>query len=136
MINVTKFLILCSILAVIGCQKKEPPAPAFNIQGIKTSIARIQISPLAFDGAQVVILGFVKEIKNSDSENEQNLLILTDEYGNSISVEFSGTLEFEKNDTVVVGGKYRKNKNLIISEEIVKVIVDKDGITPSNDLQK
>lgn len=136
MINVTKLLIFCSIFAIIGCQKKEPPAPVFNIQGIKTSISKIQISPLAFDGAQVVVLGFVNEIKNSESENEQNLLVLIDQYGNSINVESEEMLVFEENDTVLVGGKYRRNKNLIISEEIIKVIVDKDGIRPYNDLQK
>ncbi|MGI9534051.1 MAG: hypothetical protein ACR2NW_03800 [Thermodesulfobacteriota bacterium] len=136
MINVTKLLIICSLLAIIGCQKKEPPSPAFNIRGIKTSIAKIQISPLAFDGAQVVVLGFVKEIKNSESQHEKNLLILTDDYGNSINVESEEVLDFEENDILVVGGKYRKNSNLIISDEIVNVIIDKEGIRPSNDLEK
>ena len=136
MINVTNLLIICSALAIIGCRTKEPPAPVFNIQGIKTSIAKIQISPLAFDGAQVVILGFVNEINNSDSEHEKNILVLIDQYGNSINVESMKILEFEQNDTVLVGGKYRRNSNLIVSDKIIKVIVDKDGIRPSNDLQK
>ena len=136
MINVTKLLIICSVLAIIGCQKKEPPTPTFNIQGIKTSIAKIQISPLAFDGAQVVILGFVNEINNSDSEHEKNLLVLIDQYGNSINVESMDFLEFEQNDTVLVGGKYRRNSNIIISDEIIKVIIDKDGLRPLNVLQK
>ena len=134
--NVTKLLIICSIFAFIGCQKKEPPTPAFNIKGIKTSISKIQISPLAFDGAQVVVLGFVNEVTNTESEHEKNLLVLIDQYGNSINVESMEILEFEQNDTVVVGGKYRRKSNLIVSEEIIKVIVDKDGIRPSNDLQK
>jgi len=133
--NVTKLLIISSTIAIFSCQKKEPPAPVFNIQGIKTSIAKIQISPLAFDGAQVVVLGFVNEINNSDSENEQNLLVLMDQYGNSINVESEEILDFQKNDTVLVGGKYRRNSNVIISEKIIEVIIDKDGIRPLNDLQ-
>ena len=136
MINVPKLLIICSLLVLIGCQKKEPPVPAFNIRGIKTSIAKIQISPLAFDGAQVVVLGFVDEVNNSESEHEKNVLILVDNLGNSINVESEELLEFEQNDVVVVGGKYRRNSNLIISNEIVEVVVDKDGIRPLNDLEK
>ena len=135
MINVTKILLICSAIAIIGCRKEEPPSPAFNIRGIKTSIAKIQISPLAFDGAQVVVLGFVNEINNAESENEQNLLVLIDHYGNSINVRSNETLYFEKNDTVIVGGKYRRNSNLIISDEIIEVIIDKDGIKPLNDLE-
>ena len=136
MSNLTKILILCSTIAIFGCKKDEPPAPVFNIQGIKTSIAKIQISPLAFDGAKVVVLGFVNETINADSENEKNMLVLIDQYGNSINVETEQILDFNRNDTVLVGGKYRKNSNLIISEEIVEVIIDKDGIRPLNDLEK
>ena len=63
-------------------------------------------------------------------------VLLADDFGNSINVESEKILEFEENDIVVVGGKYRKNSNLIISDDIIKVIVDKDGIRPSNDLEK
>lgn len=114
--------------------KKEQLEPVFNIKGIKTSIVKIQLSPLAFDRAQVVVLGFVKEIKSF--EDDRRILLITDEYGNSINVEFLGVLEFKENDTVVVGGKYSKNRNVIISEEVVKVILDKDGIKPAGDLRK
>ncbi len=134
MFNVTKLLIFSSVLIIVGCSKKEQLEPVFNIKGIKTSIVKIQLSPLAFDRAQVVVLGFVKEIKSF--EDDRRILLITDEYGNSINVEFLGVLEFKENDTVVVGGKYSKNRNVIISEEVVKVILDKDGIKPAGDLRK
>ncbi len=133
--KISKLLIICiSLIVLAGCQKKEQPKPVFNITGIKTSIARIQISPIAFDGAQVVVLGFVEEIKNL--ENKQGILTLADHYGNNINVELTEIPEFDKNDTVVVGGRYRKNKNIIISETVIKVTVTKDGIKPSSSFDK
>lgn len=136
MVKISKLLIICSLLTTLtGCQKTEQPKPAFNITGLKTSIAKIQISPIAFDGAQVVVLGFVKEIRNL--KNEQKTLVLSDEYGNSIKVEFTtDPSELNKNDTIIVGGKYRKNTNVIESEKVIKVTVTKDGIKPSGDFDK
>lgn len=135
MFKILKLLIICSSLIVFaGCQKKEQSKPVFNIKGIKTSITRIQISPLAFDGANVVVLGFVEGIKNL--EDKQEVLVLTDKYGNSINVEFTEMPELDKHDTVIVGGKYRKNKNIIISEKIIEVTVNRDGIKPSNSFDK
>ena len=130
------FTVSLLLTGLFSCNKKTPPSPTFNVRGIKTSIAKIQVSPLAFDGAQVVLMGFVEEINNSDTENEKNILVLSDNYGNTINVEFDEQLFFEQNDIVLVGGKYRKNENLIISEEIIEVTVDKDGIKPLNDLEK
>jgi len=87
-----------------------------------------------FDGADVVVLGFVEGIKNL--ENKQEVLVLADKYGNSMNVEFTDMPELDKHDTVIVGGKYRKNKNIIISEKIIKVTVTRDGVKPSDSFDK
>ena len=132
----TIFTITLLFTGLYACNKKSPPSPTFNVRGIKTSIAKIQVSPLAFDGAQVVLMGFVAEVNNAETQDDKNVLVLSDNYGNTINVESEEQLFFEQNDMVLVGGKYRKNENLIISEEIIEVTVDKDGIKPLNDLEK
>ena len=101
-----------------------------------------------------MVLGFITEINYADEvdtdvqsdENdeeiteeteiqEENILVLSDSQGNTINVQFEETDEFAINDTVVVSGKYNNGTNTIVSDEIIKVVIDKDGIRPYNDLE-
>ena len=154
MTNLIKLLFFSTIILLAGCPKKQPQQPAFNVAGMKTTIKRVQVSPIAFAGAKIVVLGFITDITYADEidtdvqadENgeeiteeteiqEENILVLSDSQGNTINVQFEETDEFAINDTVVVSGKYNNGTNTIVSDEIIKVIIDKDGIRPYNDLE-
>ena len=154
MTNLIKLLFFSTIILLAGCPKKQPQQPAFNVAGMKTTIKRVQVSPIAFAGAKIVVLGFITEINYADEvdtdvqsdENdeviteeteiqEENILVLSDSQGNTINVQFEETDEFAINDTVVVSGKYNNGTNTIVSDEIIKVVIDKDGIRPYNDLE-
>ena len=154
MTNLIKLLFFSTIILLAGCPKKQPQQPAFNVAGMKTTIKRVQVSPIAFAGAKIVVLGFITEINHTDEvdtdvqsdENneeiteeteiqEENILVLSDSQGNTINVQFEETDEFAINDTVVVSGKYNNGTNTIVSDEIIKVVIDKDGIRPYNDLE-
>ena len=156
MSNLIKLLFLSTIILIAGCPKKQPKQPAFNVAGMKTTIKRVQVSPIAFAGAKIVVLGFITDISYADevdtevSEDdngnqdeavddveiqEENILILSDSQGNTINVEFEDTDNFAINDTVVVSGNYNNGTNTIVSDEIIKVVIDKDGIRPYNDLE-
>ena len=154
MSNLIKLLFFSTIILLAGCPKKQPQQPAFNVAGMKTTIKRVQVSPIAFAGAKIVVLGFITEINYADEvdtdvqsdENdeeiteeteiqEENILVLSDSQGNTINVQFEETDEFAINDTVVVSGKYNNGTNTIVSDEIIKVVIDKDGIRPYNDLE-
>ena len=154
MTNLIKLLFFSTIILLAGCPKKQPQQPAFNVAGMKTTIKRVQVSPIAFAGAKIVVLGFITEINyadevdtdvQSDENNEEiteeteiqeeNILVLSDSQGNTINVQFEETDEFAINDTVVVSGKYNNGTNTIVSDEIIKVVIDKDGIRPYNDLE-
>ena len=136
MTNLIKLLFFSTIILLSACPKRQPPAPAFNLPGQKTTIAKVQISPTAFAGARIVVLGFVSDVVKAENEDEDNILIISDSYGNTMNVSFEDIDPLYRNDTVLVNGKYRNSENLIVSENIIKVIVDKDGIRPYNDLQK
>ena len=154
MTNLIKLLFFSTIILLAGCPKKQPQQPAFNVAGMKTTIKRVQVSPIAFAGAKIVVLGFITDITYADEidtavqadENgdeiteeteiqEENILVLSDSQGNTINVQFEETDEFTINDTVIVSGKYNNGTNTIVSDEIIKVIIDKDGIRPYNDLE-
>ena len=154
MTNLIKLLFFSTIILLAGCPKKQPQQPAFNVAGMKTTIKRVQVSPIAFAGAKIVVLGFIADITYAEEidtdvqadENgeeitevtdiqEENILVLSDSQGNTINVQFEETDEFAVNDTVIVSGKYNNGTNTIVSEEIIKVIIDKDGIRPYNDLE-
>ncbi|MGH7886056.1 MAG: hypothetical protein ACRENO_10220 [Thermodesulfobacteriota bacterium] len=129
-------LITINIIAIIllitaSCSKKEV-IPEFNIPGIKTSISRIQISPLAHDGARVVVLGFIKNIKSQININEPSTLTLSDIKDNSIEVEFNSDFKGEIDEQVIVGGLYRKDINRIVDGEVYKFIIEDDIIKPLN----
>lgn len=149
MSNLIKLLFFSTIIFLAGCPKKQPSTPAFNVQGMKTTIKRVQVSPIAFAGAKIVVLGYITDIsyaeetaENTDTEEkeeqevqENNILILSDSSGNTINVQFEELENMAINDTVVVSGNYNKGDNTIVSDEIIKVVVDKDGIRPYNDLE-
>ncbi len=149
MSNLITLLFFSTIFFLVGCPKKQPSAPAFNVQGMKTTIARVQVSPIAFAGAKIVVLGYITNIsyaeetaedveteeKEVQEVQENNILILSDSYSNTINVQFEELENIAVNDTVVVSGKYNNGENMIVSEEIIRVVIDKDGIKPYNDLE-
>jgi len=152
MSNLIKLLFFSTIILLTGCPKKQPKEPAFNVQGMKTTIKRVQVSPIAYAGAKIVVLGYITDISYADEVTEEtdpadpenkdieekeiqenNILILSDSGGNTINVQFEEIEGIAVGDTVVVSGNYNNGKNMIDSDEIIKVIVDKDGIRPYKD---
>ena len=153
MSNLIKLLFFSSVILLVGCPKEEPQTPAFNVPGMKTTIKRVQVSPIAFAGAKIVVLGFITDIsfadeivdENDSTENEteaniddeiqeENILILSDSAGNTINVKFEEIEEgIRVGDTVLVRGTYDNGRNMILSDELIKVIIDKDGIRPYKD---
>ncbi len=152
MSNLIKLLFFSTIILLAGCPKKQPKEPAFNVQGMKTTIKRVQVSPIAFAGAKIVVLGYVTDITYADEIEEEtdpagpdaepiedreiqedNILILSDSYGNTINVQFEELEKITIGDTAVVSGTYNNGKNMIVSKEIIKVVIDKDGIRPYKD---
>ncbi len=152
MSNLIKLLFFSTIILLVGCPKEEPKEPAFNVQGMKTTIKRVQVSPIAFAGANIVVLGYVTDISFADEVveetdpadpemepiedkeiQENNILILSDSGGNTINVEFEEIEGIAVGDTVIVRGTYNNGENMIVSDELIKVIVDKDGIRPYKD---
>jgi len=152
MSNSIKLLFFSTIILLAGCPKKQPKEPAFNVQGMKTTIKRVQVSPIAYAGAKIVVLGYITDISYADEVTEEtdpadpenkdieekeiqenNTLILSDSGGNTINVQFEEIESIAVGDTVVVSGNYNNGKNMIVSDEIIKVIVDKDGIRPYKD---
>ena len=152
MSNLIKLLLFSTIILLVGCPKEQPKEPAFNVQGMKTTIKRVQISPIAYAGAKIVVLGYITDITFADevtddpeavdTENgqeedkeiqENNIMVLSDSGGNTINVQFEEIEGIAVKDTVVVSGNYNNGKNMIISDELIKVIVDKDGIRPYKD---
>jgi len=150
--NSIKLLFFSTIILLAGCPKKQPKEPAFNVQGMKTTIKRVQVSPIAYAGAKIVVLGYITDISYADEVTEEtdpadpenkdieekeiqenNTLILSDSGGNTINVQFEEIESIAVGDTVVVSGNYNNGKNMIVSDEIIKVIVDKDGIRPYKD---
>lgn len=152
MSNLIKLLFFSTIILLVGCPKKQPKEPAFNIRGMKTTIKRVQVSPIAFAGAKIVVLGYITDITYADEIiddpeavetdepiekdeeiQEENIMVLSDSQGNTINVQFEELDEMGLNDTVVVSGKYNNGKNMIVSDEIIKVVIDKKGIRPYKD---
>lgn len=117
------------IFSALSCNKpsKNQELP-LNVSGIKTTITRIQISPLAHDGAKVVIIGVVNKITK---ENNISRLVLSDTKGSIITAESSEDLNFENGQQVLLGGIYRRKENTIYADEIHEIAPD-DGIRPLN----
>lgn len=98
-----------------------------NISGIRTTISRILISPLAFDGAVVAVEGLATDVRKEPGGTKTTFK-LSDLRGNYINVSTSGALEILENDLLVVGGIYRRTENEIEAEEVEKVqLKEKEG---------
>ena len=121
-------LVPALLIMFTGCgSRNEEEIPGANIAGIRASITKILISPLAFDGAVVAVEGLARDVKkeNSDGQNAVTTFKLSDLQGNYIRVSIQGTLEISGNDYLVVGGIYRREKNEIEAQEIQKILQEK-----------
>lgn len=124
-------LILALLIVIAGCAKtNEEEIPGANIAGIRASITKILISPLAFDGAIVAVEGLVRDVKKEKSDREKSVTTfkLYDLQGNFINVSTLSTIKILENDYLLVGGIYRREKNEIEAQEIEKIqIEDREG---------
>jgi hypothetical protein len=112
---------------IIACSSgKEKEIPGMNIRGIRTSISRILISPLAFDGAIVAVEGLARDVKKESINKEGKIIFkLSDIRGNFINVSIRDTREIHENDYLIVGGIYRRTTNEIEAEQIEKIQLEK-----------
>ncbi|MCH8029969.1 MAG: hypothetical protein IH874_08575 [Candidatus Dadabacteria bacterium] len=103
---------------LIGCGGKELP-PGHDIAGIRAPIHKILLSPLAYDGAIVVVEGIVKhpeqEIDEETQKSKESKISfkLYDLSGLYINVTLQGPFPVEENSFVVLGGIYRRASNEI-----------------------
>lgn len=124
--GLTPLLVLITAL-IVSCSNKEKEIPGMNISGIRTTISRILISPLAFDGAVVAVEGLATDVRKEPGGTKTTFK-LSDLRGNYINVSTSGALEILENDLLVVGGIYRRTENEIEAEEVEKVqLKEKEG---------
>jgi hypothetical protein len=118
------FFILPIVLLVVCGGGKEKEIPGMNISGIRTTISRILISPLAFDSAIVAVEGFAQDVKKQAGNGEESgktLFKIADLRGNFINVSISGNLEIFEKDHLIVGGIYRRTANEIEAEQVEKI---------------
>lgn len=137
------FLPILMIFIIVGCNKEPEYIPGAGIQGIRETISRILLSPIAYDGATVVIEGTVqnfseqKEPDSTDPDDLESTFKLVDTRGNSINIVMPGQWEIAENDYLVVGGLYRKNPNEIEAKQFEKVdFEDKDEEEINKEIQK
>lgn len=99
---------------IIGCAKETIPVGA-GIVGIRASINKILVFPLAFDGAIVVVEGIATEVSIGQMQDEQTItkFKLANFSGTYINVVFDGSQEITDFNYVVVGGTYDRQKNEI-----------------------
>ncbi len=127
--NFTKrvFLLVTVFFIITGCGgEKKVLAP--QIQGMRTSIKRILISPLAFDGAIVALEGIVRDVEEESVNDDEpkTRFKLSDLSGNYIIVSMRTSWVVQENDFVVVGGVYRRTKDEIEAKQIEVVALEKD----------
>ncbi|MEM4658743.1 MAG: hypothetical protein QXX77_10035 [Candidatus Methanosuratincola sp.] len=104
-------------LPLSGCGKKEPPL-GYRVSGIRATVGKILVSPLAFDGAVVAVEGIAKDVRTSTAESPYITFKLSDLMGNYINVTIKGDHTLKENDYLVVGGIYRRARNEIEAREI------------------
>lgn len=116
-------LVPALLIILTGCGSRNEEIPGANIIGIRATITKILISPLAFDGAIVAVEGLARDAKKESSKGQKPVTTfkLSDLQGNFINVSTPDTLEISENDYLVVGGTYRKEKNEIEAQEIQKI---------------
>ncbi len=126
--NKTILIIGIFVLFSFACKKNEY-VPGSSIAGIRASINKILVSPLAFDGAVVVVEGIARDIeeKYGEYENSRGLSFkLTDLYGNYININAPSGWDIVDKDYVILGGKYDRKSNSINAEQLEVTIYDKD----------
>jgi hypothetical protein len=106
----------------------EKEMPALQISGIRTTIRRILISPLAFDGANVALEGIAHDIKEEKTDEGLPIIVfkLTDLGGNFINISMPSSWVVMEDDYMVVGGIYRRTKNEIEAQHIEVIVLEDD----------
>jgi hypothetical protein len=118
---------LLLIFSITSCGgEKEIPAP--QISGIRTTIERILISPLAFDSAQVAVEGIAHDINEAKTGEDVPTIIfkLTDRAGNFINVSIPSSWVVMEDDYMVVGGIFRRSKNEIEAQQLEVIVLEED----------
>ena len=143
---IRKLIIIMPLLVIfifVGCNKEPEYLPGAGIQGIREPIFRILLSPVAFDGAIVVVEGVVRdysEQKEAGAESDDDVeatFQLFDTRGGSINIRMPGQWEIVDNDYLIVGGIYRKNLNEIDAQQFEKVdFEDKDEKDIDKEIEK
>lgn len=143
---IRKLIIIMPLLVIfvfVGCNKEPEYIPGAGIQGIREPIFRILLSPVAYDGAIVVIEGTVRdytEEEETGSGGDDDLeatFELFDTKGASINIRIPGQWEIADNDYLIVGGIYRKNPNEIEARQFEKVdFQDKDEKDIDKEIEK
>ncbi|HEX9831270.1 MAG TPA: hypothetical protein VGA94_06240 [Thermodesulfobacteriota bacterium] len=122
--------IILAIVLLIACGGgKEKEIPGMNIAGIRTTISRILISPLAFDSAIVVVEGLAHDVKKetvNGGKTEKTFFKLADLRGNFINVSILGKWEIVENDHLIVGGIYRRARNEVEAEQVEKIKLEEE----------
>jgi hypothetical protein len=122
--------IILTIVLFIACGGgKEKEIPGMNIAGIRTTISRILISPLAFDSAIVVVEGLAHDVKKetvNGGKAEKTFFKLADLRGNFINVSILGKWEIVENDHLIVGGIYRRARNEVEAEQVEKMKLEEE----------
>jgi hypothetical protein len=122
--------IILAIVLLIACGGgKEKEIPGMNIAGIRTTISRILISPLAFDSAIVVVEGLAHDVKKetvNGGKAEKTFFKLADLRGNFINVSILGKWEIVENDHLIVGGIYRRARNEVEAEQVEKIKLEEE----------
>jgi hypothetical protein len=122
--------IILAIVLLIACGGgKEKEIPGMNIAGIRTTISRILISPLAFDSAIVVVEGLAHDVKKetvNGGKTEKTFFKLADLRGNFINVSILGKWEIVENDHLIVGGIYRRARNEVEAEQVEKMKLEEE----------
>ncbi|NIP31360.1 MAG: hypothetical protein GTO02_17130 [Candidatus Dadabacteria bacterium] len=123
--------LLLVLTITYGCSKKKKAEP-FNVPGVKTDISRVLISPLAFDGATVAIIGYVKDFSISEEPNQSNVLLLSDKLDNTIIIEFLDNFQTTLGEQILVSGKFIKETNRIVEAKLYKIVIEDNTIRPLN----
>jgi len=134
---------LLLVFIIAGCNKEPKYMAGAGIQGIREPIFRILLSPVAYDGAIVVIEGVVQDFseqKETDSANADDFeatFKLFDTKGSYINIRMPGQWEIVDNDYIIIGGIYRKNPNEIEAKQFEKVdFEDKDEKDIDKEIEK
>ncbi|MBI2488082.1 MAG: hypothetical protein HYW01_14285 [Deltaproteobacteria bacterium] len=127
--NIEPFIVLAIVLLIACGGGKEKEIPGMNIAGIRTTISRILISPLAFDSAIVAVEGLAHDVKKetvNGEKTEKTFFKLADLRGNFINVSILGKWEIVENDHLIVGGIYRRTTNEIEAEQVEKIQLEEE----------